>query len=119
MAQKVSNRDKRRRRIRGKVSGSEQRPRLTVFRSAGHVYAQVIDDVSGQTLLSCSSLSKELRSTVKSQKKTDMARTVGQTLAEACQKKGISQVVFDRNGYLYHGRVKALAEGARKGGLQF
>ncbi len=118
MAQ-INNREKRKRRIRGKVSGSAERPRLTVFRSLGHMYVQVVDDVEGKTLASCSSLSKELKDQVKDKNKTETASAVGEAIAQACQKKGISKVVFDRNGYLYHGRVKAVADGARKGGLIF
>ena len=115
MAQRTDNREKRKRRIRAKVSGSSERPRMTVFRSLGHMYVQVIDDVSGRTLAAVSSLKKGAAK----EKKTERAAAVGQAIAEACQKLGIKQVVFDRNGYLYHGRVKAVAEGARKGGLTF
>lgn len=100
--------------VRGKVSGTQQRPRLTVFRSNKQIYAQVIDDVAGVTLASASSLKVEL-----SAPKKDVAAKVGEEIAQKAIAAGIEQVVFDRNGYLYHGRVKELAEAARKGGLKF
>ncbi len=107
---------KRHKRVRGKISGTPERPRLNVFRSETNIYAQVIDDVAGVTLVSASSLEKgfECQGT-----KTDAARQVGQLVAERARAKGIETVVFDRGGYVYHGRVQALAEGAREGGLQF
>ncbi len=107
---------KRHKRVRGKISGTPERPRLNVFRSETNIYAQVIDDVNGVTLVSASSLEKgfECQGT-----KTDAARQVGQLVAERARAKGIETVVFDRGGYVYHGRVQALAEGAREGGLQF
>jgi large subunit ribosomal protein L18 len=112
---KVEGRQKRKLRIRKKVEGSGERPRLTVFRSNKQIYAQVIDDMTGTTLVSATSLKVEKPEGGKSA----MAGAVGEAVAKACAEKGIKQVVFDRNGYIYHGRVKALADGARKGGLNF
>ncbi len=106
----------RHKRVRGKVSGTPERPRLNVFRSETNIYAQVIDDTTGRTLVSASSLEKDFSC---DGTKTDAAKKVGQTVAERAKAKGIEKVVFDRGGYLYHGRVQALAEGAREGGLQF
>ncbi len=106
----------RHKRVRGKVSGTPERPRLNVFRSETNIYAQVIDDTMGKTLASASSLEKDFSC---DGTKTDAAKKVGQTVAERAKAKGIEKVVFDRGGYLYHGRVQALAEGAREGGLQF
>ena len=107
---------KRHKRVRGKISGTPERPRLNVFRSETNIYAQVIDDVSGKTLVSASSLEKDFSC---DGTKTDAARKVGQTVAERAKAAGITTVVFDRGGYVYHGRVAALAEGAREGGLEF
>ncbi len=106
----------RHKRVRGKVSGTPERPRLNVFRSETNIYAQVIDDTTGKTLASASSLEKGFSC---DGTKTDAARKVGELVAERAKAKGIEAVVFDRGGYLYHGCVKALAEGAREGGLQF
>jgi large subunit ribosomal protein L18 len=108
-------RERRHRRIRGKVAGTAERPRLAVFRSNKGIFAQLVDDESGRTLAGASWLA--LKSF--SGNKTDQAREVGKALAEAAQKAGLESVVFDRGGYLYHGRVKALADGAREGGLKF
>jgi large subunit ribosomal protein L18 len=107
-------------RIRKKIKGTPERPRLVVFRSAKHAYAQIIDDTTGKTLLSVSTLSKDLREDVK-QAKTPIARykLIGVAAAKKALEKNIKEVVFDRSGYLYHGRVKALADGAREGGLKF
>ncbi|MCH9032606.1 MAG: 50S ribosomal protein L18 [candidate division Zixibacteria bacterium] len=111
---------KRRTRIRGRVFGSTERPRLTVKRSAKHVYAQIIDDVKRVTLASAGSLNKELASEIKSAKSSvEKAKIVGKALAAVAKERGISKVVFDRNGCLFHGRIKALADGARAGGLDF
>ena len=107
---------KRHKRVRAKVFGTPARPRLNVFRSEKNSYAQVIDDVAGHTLVSASSLDKEIEGN--GGNKT-AARAVGKLVAERCKAKGIDQVVFDRGGYLYHGRVAELAEGAREGGLEF
>jgi large subunit ribosomal protein L18 len=106
-------------RVRKHVSGNASRPRLNVFRSLAEIYAQVIDDESGQTLASASSIDHDLRVKMESLKKTEQARLVGLTVAERAKTKGISKVVFDRGGYQYIGRIKALADGAREGGLDF
>ena len=106
----------RHKRVRGKVSGTPERPRLNVFRSETNIYAQIIDDTKGITLVSASSLEKDFEC---DGTKTDAAKKVGMMVAERAKAKGIDAVVFDRGGYLYHGRVQALAEGAREGGLQF
>ncbi len=111
-------RQRRHRRIRMKLSGTGERPRLSVFRSLQHIYAQVIDDTSGQTLVAASTNEPTVRGTL-SGSKTDQARSVGQTIATRAKEKGISSVVFDRGGYMYHGRVKALADAARDAGLEF
>ena len=103
-------------RVRGKISGTPERPRLNVFRSLSNIYAQVIDDLSGKTLAAASSVEKGFDG--KGGNK-EAAQKVGEMLAERAVKKGITEVVFDRGGYIYHGRVKELAEGARKGGLKF
>jgi large subunit ribosomal protein L18 len=105
-------------RVRKKVAGTEERPRLNIFRSSKHIYAQIVDDETGNTLATASSLSKELAD-LKTGANKDAARKVGELIAQKAKDKKISKVVFDRGGYLYHGRVKELAEGARKGGLQF
>ena len=107
---------KRHQRVRAKVSGTPERPRLNVFRSEKNIYAQVIDDVAGHTLVSASSLDKEIEGN--GGNKT-AARAVGKLVAERCKAAGINAVVFDRGGYVYHGRVAELAEGAREGGLEF
>ncbi len=106
-------------RVRKNVAGTAQRPRLNVFRSVTEIYAQVIDDGAGNTLVSASSVDKELREKVKGLKKSEQAKLVGKTVAERAKSKGITAVVFDRGGFRYIGRVKALADGAREGGLQF
>ena len=107
---------KRHGRVRNKISGTAARPRLNVFRSARHIYAQLIDDVAGTTLAAASSMEKGFES---SGGNKDAARKVGQQIASAAKAKGIEEVVFDRGGYIFHGRVKELAEGAREGGLKF
>lgn len=129
--EKTSARDRVKYRIRKRVSGSEARPRLTVFKSVQHTYAQLVDDISGTTLLSASTLDKDVSdriasvdvenapSKAKSKKSVAAARAVGMVLAERCKAKNISRVVFDRNGFVYHGRVQAVADGAREGGLEF
>ena len=116
---KLESRKRRKMRIRKTVNGDAERPRMTVFRSARHIYAQVIDDVSGKTVASASTLSKDLRDGLGEGNKTAAAKKVGTLVAEQCKGKGITKVVLDRNGYLYHGRVKALADAARKAGLDF
>lgn len=106
-------------RIRKTIEGNAERPRLSVYRSETHIYGQIIDDITGRTLASASSLAKDLRDRVKDLKPLDAAKAVGEALAEQAQKAGITQVVFDRNGRRYGGRIQALAEGARGKGLQF
>ena len=110
-------RNKRHMRIRSRVSGSPERPRLVIFRSLKNIEGQIVDDGNGVTLLGLSSLSKEVQKTGK--KKVEISKDVGRLLARKAVEKGIDKIVFDRNGYLYHGRVKAFAEGAREGGLSF
>ena len=107
---------KRHNRVRGKISGTAERPRLCVFRSENHIYAQIIDDVAGNTLVSASSVEKGFEGKGGN---VDAAKKIGAVIAERALQKGIEEVVFDRGGYIYHGRVKALAEGAREGGLKF
>jgi large subunit ribosomal protein L18 len=116
---KFDQRVRRKSRIRKRVTGTQQRPRLTVFRSARHIYAQIIDDTQGRTLVAACSLDKTLTDAGAGTKKVDRATMVGKLLAERAKAKGIDKVVFDRNGFLYHGRVKAVSEGAREAGLQF
>jgi large subunit ribosomal protein L18 len=106
-------------RVRVQLSGTTQRPRLNVFRSLSEIYAQVIDDSAGRTLVSASTVDKELREKMKGLKKAEQAKLVGQTVAERAKSQGIEAVVFDRGGFRYVGRVKALADGAREGGLNF
>ena len=112
-------RARRHKHIRRRVHGTSERPRLNVFRSLNHIYAQVIDDSAGVTLASASTIDREVRDQVDGLKKTDQARVVGQAVAERALAKGVKKVVFDRGGYKYHGRVKALAEAAREAGLDF
>ena len=114
-ADKNEARLRRHRRVRGKISGTAERPRLDVFRSAKHIYAQVIDDEAGVTLCSASSLEKGFQGNGGN---VDGAKQVGEMIAKKCLKKGIETVVYDRGGFIYHGRVKALAEGAREAGLK-
>jgi large subunit ribosomal protein L18 len=115
----IKARTRRHRRVRQKVSGTADRPRLCIFRSLNHIYAQVIDDSRGHTLVNASTLDTEIAGDAKGKKKTGKAEMVGALLAKRAIDKGISQVAFDRGGSRYHGRVKALAEAARKGGLKF
>jgi large subunit ribosomal protein L18 len=112
-------RQRRHRRVRVLVQGTAERPRLNVFRSLRHIYAQLVDDTVGHTLVSACTLEEGLRGELGKLKKTEQAKVVGQALAKRALEKGVKQVVFDRGGYKYHGRVKALAEGARSAGLQF
>jgi large subunit ribosomal protein L18 len=123
MANKLVGRERRKLSIRKRVSGTQVRPRLTVFRSARHIYAQVIDDTCGRTIAHASTLSKDLRdanvAADSKAKKTDQAKQVGALIAKICLSKQVDKVVFDRNGYRYHGRVSALAQAARKAGLKF
>lgn len=119
MAMRIVGRERRKLRIRKKVNGTSERPRLSVFRSSRHIYAQVIDDATGKTLAAASTLSKDLDGKLEEDNKVGAAKKVGQLIAIACKDKGITRVVFDRNGYLYHGRVSALAQAAREAGLEF
>ncbi len=112
---KVALRQRRKRRIRGKINGTAERPRLSVFRSASHVYAQVIDDTEGKTLVAISSFEKGNHRRANK----DVCGEIGKTLAERCKAKNITSVVFDKNGYKYHGRIQILADAAREGGLTF
>ena len=112
-------RTRRHARVRQSVQGTLLRPRLSVFRSLNHIYAQIIDDSAGHTLVSASDTEREVVSGVNGKKKSEVATLVGEALASKAREKGIQQVVFDRGGFRYHGRVKALAEAARKGGLNF
>ena len=121
MAMRIVGRERRKLRIRKKITGTGERPRMSVFRSAKHIYAQVVNDVAGQTIAHMSTLSREVRDAIGEPrlKKSDAAKKVGEAIAKALITKGIKKVVFDRNGYLYHGRVRALADAARKAGLEF
>jgi large subunit ribosomal protein L18 len=119
---KESRRDgriRRHRRTRRKVVGTAERPRLCVYRSIEHIYAQVIDDSTGNTLVSASTVDRELRESVASLSPIEQAKTVGRTIAERAKAKGIETVVFDRGGYVYHGRIKAVADSSREAGLVF
>ena len=110
---------RRHRRVRGKVHGTAERPRLVVNRSLNHVEGQVVDDVAGRTIVGLSTNAPDLRAERSERNKTEQARAAGKALAERAKAAGVTRVVFDRGGYLYHGRVKAFAEGAREGGLEF
>ncbi len=117
---RAKSREKRKKRVRRKVLGTPERPRLSVFRSAKNIYAQIIDDTSFNTLVQVSTISKDVRDQVKGNSgNKEGASMIGKLIAEKAQEKGIKKVVFDRNGFLYHGRVKILAEAAREGGLEF
>jgi large subunit ribosomal protein L18 len=116
----LSPRKRRHVRVRAKVSGTQARPRLNVYRSSAHMYCQVIDDLAGHTLVAASDLDEDVRKIVGDKStKTDRAKAVGSVIAERAKTAGITAVVFDRGGFLYHGRIKAVAEGAREGGLEF
>ena len=119
MAKHTTPREKRKARIRRKLSGTGERPRLTVYKSLKHMYAQLVDDTTGKTLVSVSTGSKALKNEVKEDDKTAAAKRVGTAIAQAAQTKGIKRVVFDRNGFDYHGRVEAVAAAAREAGLKF
>ena len=119
MRSKRRGRRRRHGRIRNRVTGTAARPRLCVFRSLKHISAQVVDDVEGETLAAASTVEKALRDSLKVTSNVEAARAVGKLVAERAKEKGIASVVFDRGGFLYHGRVKGLAEAARQGGLQF
>jgi len=119
MARKITPREKRKARIRRKVAGTAERPRLTVYKSLKHTYAQLVDDTTGKTLVAVSTGSKALKGEVKEDDKTAAAKKVGAAIAQAARAKGIETVVFDRNGFDYHGRVQAVAAAAREAGLKF
>ena len=117
---RAKSREKRKRRVRRKVVGTLERPRLSVFRSAKNIYAQIIDDTNFNTLVQVSTITKDVRDQVKGKSgNKEAASMIGRLIAQRAQEKGIKKVVFDRNGFLYHGRVKSLAEAAREGGLEF
>lgn len=116
---KLEGRERRKARIRKRISGTPERPRLSVFRSARHIYAQVVDDTGGGTLAAASTLSPDLKGTLDADNKTGAAKKVGALIAKMCLERKLDKVVFDRNGFLYHGRIKALAEAAREAGLNF
>lgn len=118
-AKKVKNRVKRHLRVRKKIFGTPERPRLAVFKSNAHMYAQIIDDVNGVTLVAASTLTKDVNEKIKSGSNCEAAKEVGLKVAALAKEKNIENVVFDKGGFLYHGRVKALADGAREGGLKF
>ena len=118
-ADKNANRLQRHKRVRRKISGTSQRPRLCVFRSANNIYAQIIDDTKRVTLVAASSLDAEVKSAVNHTGNKEAAKKVGELVAKKAVEKGITEVVFDRGGYLYHGRIQELAEGAREAGLKF
>jgi large subunit ribosomal protein L18 len=117
--QKRLARERRHRRVRVRVTGTPERPRLNVFRSLRHIYAQVIDDRTGHTLVSASTVDPDVRKEAEGKSKTEQATIVGKIVAERALKAGIKQVIFDRGGYKYHGRIKVLADAAREGGLEF
>jgi large subunit ribosomal protein L18 len=117
--QRETARQNRKGRIRKRIFGTEQRPRLSVFRSAKHIYAQLVVDSTGSTILAASTLSPDLRAEIGDLDKSDAAKKVGQWIGKKALEKNIQRVVFDRNGFLYHGRIKALADGARESGLVF
>jgi large subunit ribosomal protein L18 len=118
-AEKVRQLERRRRRVRQMIMGTAERPRLNVFRSRSHIYAQIIDDIDGTTLAAASSLDKSLRKSLKSTGSIEAARAVGRLIADRAKAAKVGAVVFDRGGRLYHGRIKALADASREGGLQF
>ena len=117
--QKNKTRLRKHKRVRAKISGTTARPRLCVFRSLSNIYAQIIDDTTGNTLVSASSLDKEIKGELKGTGNIEAAKAVGRLVGARASSKGIDEVVFDRGGYIYHGRVKALAEAAREAGLKF
>ncbi len=116
---KYVSRKRRHKRVRGKIEGTNARPRLNIYRSLSNIFAQVIDDESGVTMVSASTIDKDVSKEVAGKSKVDAARIVGRVVAERAKEAGIEMVIFDRGGYKYHGRVAALAEGAREGGLKF
>jgi len=119
MATQLESRTARKNRIRRKLSGTTERPRLTVYKSLNHIYAQVIDDSTGKTVASASSNTKAFKAGAGELKKTDISKKIGEAIAKACLEKNVKSVVFDRNGFPYHGRVAAVAQAAREAGLNF
>ena len=119
MGSLLTGRARRKLRVRNKVSGTTERPRLSVFRSLNHIYAQVVNDVDGKTIAHASTLSKDVKPQADAVAKKEAAKLVGKAIAAQLKAKGVTKVVFDRNGYMYHGRIQALADGAREGGLEF
>lgn len=117
--QKIAARKRRHTRVRAKLAGTEARPRLNVYRSLSNIYAQVIDDETGKTLVSASTIDKDVAAAIVGKTKVEASKIVGETVAQRAKEAGVSTVVFDRGGYRYHGRIAALAEGARAGGLEF
>jgi len=116
---KVIARQKRKKRIRAKMLGTSEKPRLVVFRSLNNIQSQLVDDIEQKTILSASTLGKSIKGEIKNKSNIEAAKIIGELIAKKAAKAGIKEVVFDRGGYLFHGRVKALAEAARKGGLKF
>ncbi len=116
---KLQKRERRKKSIRKVIGGTAERPRLSVYRSATNIYAQIIDDTSGNTLVAVSTLNKELKGKLKNGGNVEAAQKVGELLSKLAKKRKVTKIAFDRNGYLYHGRVKALADAAREGGLEF
>ncbi len=119
LKERIRKRNKIKMRIRKKIVGTEERPRLVVFRSRKYVYAQIIDDIKGVTLVAASSLEKNIKGERNSAKNVEISKEVGKLIAQRALEKGIKTVVFDRNGYIYHGKIKAVADGAREQGLKF
>ena len=118
-AQRLKARLKRKKRIRKNIFGNQDRPRLSVFRSSKHIYAQIVDDIKGSTLVSASTLDKEFKKEKVEGKKVEIAKAVGNLIGKRALDQGIKKVVLDRNGFLYHGRIKSLSDGAREAGLNF
>lgn len=118
-ASKNATRKKRHQRVRNKVSGTAEKPRLNVFRSTKHMYAQIIDDMAGKTLAAASTLDADVKAELSSTSNKEAAKKVGELVAKRAKENGVEEVTFDRGGYIYHGRVQSLAEGAREGGLKF
>jgi large subunit ribosomal protein L18 len=116
---KLEIRDRRKMHIRKKVNGTAERPRLSIFRSSKHMYAQIVDDATHQTLAAVSTLDEKLKGELTGLKKSERAKKIGAAIAERAKAKGVTKVVFDRNGFIYHGRVSALADAAREAGLEF
>lgn len=116
---KQASRKKRHQRIRNHISGTPAKPRLTVYKSNANIYAQLVDDVEGKTIIACSTLEKEVSEGLDSTSNQEAAKKVGETVAKRALDQGIEEIVFDRSGYIYHGKVKALADGAREAGLKF